>query len=155
MELVEYIESTVDQPQIEMTEEQKALIRSRAAELQADPSLGLTWSELRARGVTSRALVFHPEVEDDLASILDYYETFDPALPSRFEARLDEQIDRSELFPESGAILFESYRRVRSTGSCSWRSTSLATTGSNVLALVSVRRDPASIEETVCGPADG
>jgi plasmid stabilization system protein ParE len=56
--------------------------------------------------VTRRALVFHPGVEDDLASILDYYETFDPALPSRFEARLDEQIERIELFPESGAILF-------------------------------------------------
>ncbi len=47
--LVEYIESTVDQSQIEVTEEQKALIRSRAAELQADPSIGLTWDELDAR----------------------------------------------------------------------------------------------------------
>ena len=49
LELVEYIESTVDQSQIEVTEEQKALIRSRAAELQADPSIGLTWDELKAR----------------------------------------------------------------------------------------------------------
>ena len=48
-ELVEYIESTVDQSEIEVTEEQKALIRSRAAELQADPSIGLTWEELDAR----------------------------------------------------------------------------------------------------------
>ncbi|MDQ3423771.1 MAG: addiction module protein [Actinomycetota bacterium] len=49
LELVEYIESTVDQSQIEVTEEQKALIRSRAAELQADPSIGLTWDDLDAR----------------------------------------------------------------------------------------------------------
>ena len=49
LELVEYIESTVDQSVIEVTEEQKATIRSRAAELQADPSVGLTWDELDAR----------------------------------------------------------------------------------------------------------
>jgi putative addiction module component (TIGR02574 family) len=49
LELVEYIESTVDQSVIEVTEEQKATIRSRAAELQADPSIGLTWDELDAR----------------------------------------------------------------------------------------------------------
>ncbi len=49
LELVEYLESTVDQSQIEVTEEQKTMIRSRAAELQADPSIGLTWHELNAR----------------------------------------------------------------------------------------------------------
>jgi putative addiction module component (TIGR02574 family) len=48
-ELVEFIESTVDQSQIEVTEEQQAVIRSRAAELRADPSSGLTWEELDAR----------------------------------------------------------------------------------------------------------
>ncbi len=48
-ELVDYIESTVDQSEIEVSEEQKALIRSRAAELQADPSIGLTREELDAR----------------------------------------------------------------------------------------------------------
>lgn len=37
------------QSAIEVTEEQKATIRSRAAELQADPSIGLTWDELDAR----------------------------------------------------------------------------------------------------------
>ncbi len=55
LELVEYIESTVDQSQIEVTEEQKALIRSRAAELRADPSIGLTWDELKARVAARRA----------------------------------------------------------------------------------------------------
>ena len=49
LELVEYIESTVESAPIEVTEEQKAMIRSRAAELQADPSIGLTWDELDAR----------------------------------------------------------------------------------------------------------
>ena len=39
----------MDQSQIEVTEEQKTMIRSRAAELQADPSIGLTWDELNAR----------------------------------------------------------------------------------------------------------
>lgn len=55
LELVEHIESTVDQSQIEVTEEQKALIRSRAAELQADPSIGLTGNELKARVAARRA----------------------------------------------------------------------------------------------------
>ena len=34
---------------VELTEEQQAMIRSRAAELEADPSIGLTWDELKAR----------------------------------------------------------------------------------------------------------
>lgn len=49
LELVEYIESTVDRASIELTEEQEAMIRTRAAQLQADPSIGLTWDELDAR----------------------------------------------------------------------------------------------------------
>ena len=55
MELVEYIESTVESAPVEVTEEQKSTIRSRAAELQADPSIGLTWNELKARLATCRA----------------------------------------------------------------------------------------------------
>ncbi|MEQ6902899.1 addiction module protein [Nocardioides sp. YIM 152588] len=49
LELVEFIESTVDAAPIEIGEEAKATIRSRAAELDADPSIGLTWDELKAR----------------------------------------------------------------------------------------------------------
>lgn len=55
LELVEYIESTVESAPIEVTEEQKAMIRSRAAELDADPSIGLTWDELKARLAARRA----------------------------------------------------------------------------------------------------
>ena len=55
LELVEYIESTVDQSQIEVTEEQKVMVRSRAEELQADPSIGLSWNELKARLAARRA----------------------------------------------------------------------------------------------------
>ncbi|MHB1063020.1 MAG: addiction module protein [Georgenia sp.] len=49
LELVEYIERTVEPAPIEVTEEQKAMIRSRAVELRADPSSGLTWDQLDAR----------------------------------------------------------------------------------------------------------
>lgn len=49
LELVEYIESTVESEPIEVPDEQKAMVRSRAAELQADPSIGLTWDGLNAR----------------------------------------------------------------------------------------------------------
>lgn len=55
LELVEYIESTVESAPIEVTEEQKVLIRSRAAELDADSSIGLTWDELKARLEARRA----------------------------------------------------------------------------------------------------
>ena len=49
LELVEYIESTVELSAIEPTEDQRSVIRSRAAELDADPSVGLRWDELHAR----------------------------------------------------------------------------------------------------------
>lgn len=49
LELVEFIEKTVESAPIDVTEEQKTIIRSRAAELDADPSIGLTWDELDAR----------------------------------------------------------------------------------------------------------
>ena len=55
LELVEYIESTVESEPIDVTDEQKVKIRSRAAELQADPSIGLTWDELKARRAARRA----------------------------------------------------------------------------------------------------
>jgi len=104
--------------------------------------------------VTERHLIFHPGVDEDLASILAYYGERDPALPSRFRARLKEQVDRLVLFPESGAILFEAYRRVVLK-----RFPYMAvyiTSGDriDVLALVSVRRDPEWIEATVAGRAD-
>jgi putative addiction module component (TIGR02574 family) len=49
LELVEYIESTVESEPIEVTDDQKAMLGSRAAELQADPSIALTWDELKTR----------------------------------------------------------------------------------------------------------
>ena len=55
LELVKYIESTVESAPIEVTEEEKVLIRSRAAELQEHPSIGLTWDELKARLAARRA----------------------------------------------------------------------------------------------------
>ncbi len=55
LELVEYIESTVESEPIEVSEEQRLVIRSRAAELQGDPSIGLTWDELKARLAARRA----------------------------------------------------------------------------------------------------
>lgn len=49
LELVEYIERTVESVPIEVTEEQRAMIRSRAADLRADPSIGLTWDQVDDR----------------------------------------------------------------------------------------------------------
>lgn len=49
LELVAYIESTVERSQVAVTEEQESHIRSRAGELQDAPSIGLTWEELDAR----------------------------------------------------------------------------------------------------------
>ena len=95
-------------------------------------------------------LVFHPAVGEDLESILAYYAERDPALPSRFRARLKEQADRLLMFPESGTILFESYRRMLKR--FPYMVVYLVSEERiHVLALVSVRRDPAWIEETVAG----
>ena len=66
-----------------------------------------------------------------------------------------EQIERIELFPESGAILFESYRRAllkRLLYMAVYR------TGAGrleLLAVVDVRRDPAWIEATIARRAEG
>lgn len=49
LELVDYIEGTVDQSTLEVPDEQKELIRRRASDLTANPSIGLSWSELDAR----------------------------------------------------------------------------------------------------------
>lgn len=100
-------------------------------------------------------LFFHPSVEDDLTAIYDHYEQFDPALPSRFETRLDEQVERIETFPESGVILFDSYRRVLLKGFPYMAVYLVGVSRIDVLALVNVRRDPASIEETVSGRSVG
>lgn len=99
--------------------------------------------------MTSRAIAFHPRVEDDLASIYDYYEAFDPALPGRFEARMDQQIKRIELFPESGSILFESYRRVLLKRFPYLAVYVVGDDRIDLLAVVNVRRDPEWIEATV------
>jgi hypothetical protein len=49
LELVEYIESTVESMPVQATDDHKVMIRSRAVELQTDSSIGLTWDELDAR----------------------------------------------------------------------------------------------------------
>jgi putative addiction module component (TIGR02574 family) len=46
LELVEFIEATVDRSDPQLTDKQKAAIRARADELDADPSIGLSWDEL-------------------------------------------------------------------------------------------------------------
>lgn len=49
MELLVYIERTIESESVQISELKKAVVRSRAAELEADPSIGLTWDELDAR----------------------------------------------------------------------------------------------------------
>lgn len=44
MELVAYIQLTIESESVEISEEMEAVVRSRAAELEADPSIGLTWT---------------------------------------------------------------------------------------------------------------
>jgi len=44
MELVAYIQRTIESESVEISEEMKAVVRSRAAELEADPSIALTWT---------------------------------------------------------------------------------------------------------------
>jgi plasmid stabilization system protein ParE len=110
--------------------------------------------------VTGCRLVFHPGVEADLAAILDYYGERDPALPARFLARLAEQFDRLETFPESGAVLFDAFRRVVLKRFPYLVVYLVEEDQILVLAVVSHRRDPTWVEEAVSGrslepPASG
>jgi len=98
--------------------------------------------------VTARRLVYHPGVEEDLDPILVFYAERDAALPGRFRGRLQEQIERIVLFPESGAVLFEEYRRVLLKRFPTWRY-GVNNDRIDVLAIVGVRRDPAWIEAAV------
>jgi plasmid stabilization system protein ParE len=105
--------------------------------------------------VTQLPVVFHPAVEGDLGEIYAHYREFDVVLPERFEARLDEQVERLEMFPESGAILFDAYRRVvvkRFPYMAIYR---VGEERVDVLAVVSTTRDPLLIESTVTERADG
>ena len=104
--------------------------------------------------MTRRVVVFHPGVEDDLAAIYDHYEQIDLTLRSRFETRLEEQVERIEMFPESGVILFESYRRALLKRFPYMAVYLIGTHQIEVLATVAVRRDPAWIKTTVSGRAD-
>lgn len=94
-------------------------------------------------------VVFHPAVEDDLADIYEHYGKFDPVLPERFEARLAEQIERLEMFPESGAVLFEGYRRVLINLFPYMAVYRVGKERVDVLLLVGTQREPEWIEATV------
>ncbi len=65
-----------------------------------------------------------------------------------------EQVERIELFPESGAILFESYRRAL-LKRFPYMAVYLAGEDRlELLAVVDVRRDPAWIEATIATRAE-
>lgn len=49
VELLAYAERTIESESVEISVLKKAVVRSRAAELEADPSIGLTRDELDAR----------------------------------------------------------------------------------------------------------
>lgn len=104
--------------------------------------------------MTRRRLVFHPRVEEDLDTIVARYAPLDPSLPGRFRGRLLEQIERIELFPESGAILFESFRRAPLKRFPYMAVYLVQGERLELLAVVDVRRDPAWIEATIAKRAE-
>jgi plasmid stabilization system protein ParE len=57
-------------------------------------------------------LVFHPGVVGDLEAIVAYYAELDGSLPARFRARFSEQVSRLAELPNSGAALFDDFRRI-------------------------------------------
>jgi plasmid stabilization system protein ParE len=99
-------------------------------------------------------LVFHPGIEEDLDAIVAYYRDRDPALPGRLRARLMEQVERIDLFPESGAILFEAYRRVLLNRFPYMAIYLVADDRVDVLAVLHARRNPAWIEAQVSDRAE-
>lgn len=99
--------------------------------------------------MTLFAVVFHPAVEGDLAAAYAHYHRIDPELPARFLTMLGDQIERLSLFPESGAPVFEGYRRVLVKRFPYLAVYRVIDGRVEVLALVSTRRDPDSIEATL------
>lgn len=65
-----------------------------------------------------------------------------------------EQVERIELFPQSGAILFESYRRAPLKRFLHMAVYLVGDDRLELLAVVDVRRDPARIEATLAEWAD-
>lgn len=53
------LERTIESESVEISELKKAVVRSRAAELEADPSIGLTWDALDARRASRWAGPLH------------------------------------------------------------------------------------------------
>lgn len=95
--------------------------------------------------MTHLPVAFHPAVEEDLAEIYAHYREFDAVLPERFEARLDEQVERLAMFPESGAILFEPFRRVMVKRFPYMAVYRVANRRVEVLAVVGTPRDPVAV----------
>jgi toxin ParE1/3/4 len=104
--------------------------------------------------VSTRRLIFHPGVEEDLADVVAYYGEIDPSLAGRLRLRFLEQVERVELYPESGAILFDSYRRVVLQRFPYMVVYLVGEERIDVLAVLNVRRDPTRIEDAVTGRAD-
>lgn len=104
--------------------------------------------------MTRRRLVFHPDVEEDLDAIAARYALLDPALPGRFRSRVLEQVERIELFPESGAILFESYRRALLKRFPFMAVYLVGDDRLELPAVADLRRDPAWVEATIAERAD-
>lgn len=105
--------------------------------------------------MTQKLVFFHPAVEYDLADIYEHYGKFDPVLPDRFEVRLTEQVERLGVLPESGAVLFENYRRVLIKRFPYMAVYRVGDERVDVLLVVGARRDPEWIEATVSDRADG
>ena len=96
--------------------------------------------------MTRRRLIVHPEVEMDVDAIVAHYAELDPTLPGRFRARLLEQVERIELFPDSGAILFEFYRRALIKRFPYMAVYAVGDSGPLLLAVINVKRDPGWIQ---------
>lgn len=87
-------------------------------------------------------------------AIVDRCAALDPALPARFRARLRDQVERIELFPESGAILFSSYRRVLLKRFPYMAVYLVDDDRFEMLAVLDIRRDPMRIEGEIENRAD-
>lgn len=48
-ELADYITETLDPADFRLTSEQEEILSRRIASMEADPSMGLPWSEIKAR----------------------------------------------------------------------------------------------------------
>ena len=93
----------------------------------------------------------HPEVEDDLIEVTDYYKAIDTDLADRFVKESESAVAFVEQYPSAGHVLHTKYRRVTLARFPYLVCYRLKGDTIRVLAVVHDRRDPKWVRRRLAG----